>query len=79
MKIFFITVLVLTTQTPGLGWLQWTHSFKNKEDCLQKIREDYDQIEAAVAIHLQQHFVDVHEMRCLTVKQAIDFNTALGH
>jgi len=78
-KIFFITVLVMTTNTPAEGWLQWTQSYSDKEICHERINLDFKQIAAAVKGYLGKKFISVREMRCLTFNEAVKLNSELGH
>jgi len=79
MKLFFVTVLILTTKTPVEGWIQYTESFSDKKVCEQVIRKDYDTIASAAATHLSKVFVSIKEMRCMTYQDAVMANTQLGH
>ena len=78
-KLFFITVLVVTTRTTPEGWLQWTQSYNTQEVCLESIGRTYDQIALSVRNHLGREFVQIKEMRCLTHNEAVDLNSGLGH
>ena len=78
-KVVFISVLILTTNVPPEGWLQWTESYSDVEICHERIREDFDQIASAVKGYLGKKFVSVLEMRCLTYDEAVKLNAELGH
>ena len=78
-KVFFITVMVITSRVPSQGWLQWTQSYSDRTVCEDIIREDYDLIELAIKRHMGQYFREVREMRCLTYSEAVRINTELGH
>ena len=78
-EVFFLTVLVLTTRTPDLGWVQYTHSYTDIKLCEDVIRRDYDKITDAVGYHIGKKFKLVREMRCMTYDQAVELTAKLGH
>ena len=78
-KVVFITVLVLTTETPSQGWLQWSDHYKDIEVCKKKVDEDFDKVSAAIKGYLGKKFVSVLKMGCMTHEEAADLNTKLGH
>jgi len=78
-NLFFLTVLVLTTRTPELGWVQYTLSYADKKICEDVIRSDHDKIAAGIEYQLGKSFKLVREMRCMTYDQAVDLNAKLGH
>ena len=78
-NLFFLTVLVLTTRTPELGWVQYTLSYANKKICEDVIRSDHDKIAQGIEYQLGKSFKLVREMRCMTYDQAVDLNAKLGH
>ena len=78
-KVVFITVLVLTTETPSQRWLQWSEHYKDEEFCKKKVDEDFDKVSAAVKGYLGNKFVSVLKMGCMTHEEAADLNTKLGH
>ena len=65
--LFFLTVLVLTTRTPELGWVQYTLSYADKKICEDVIRSDHDKIVAGIEYQLGKEFKLVREMRCRVV------------
>ena len=75
----FISVLVLTTKTPNLAWLQWSEPFATKEHCQMAIRESYEQIENYLKVLLRGHLVSIKEYRCMTNMEAADLNNKLDH
>ena len=78
-KVVFITVLVLTTETPSQGWLQWPDHYKEIEVCKKKVDEDFDKVSAAIKGYLGKKFVSVLKMGCMTHEEAADLNAKLGH
>lgn len=78
-KLYFISVLVMTTNTPSLGWLQWTESYSDKKICEDTIRKNHELISINVKGYLGKKFMNIRELRCLTYNEALDFNTGLGH
>ncbi len=78
-KLFFITVLVVTTRMPADGWLQWTRSFNDHKTCIQSVGTTYEQISLSVRGHLGREFIKIKEMRCLTYQEAVELNVELGH
>ena len=78
-KLFFLSVLVMTTRTPELGWVQYTQSYADKTICENVIRSDHEKITAAIQYHIGKAFKFVREMRCMTYDRALELNTKLGH
>jgi hypothetical protein len=78
-KLFFITVLVLTTRTVPEGWLQYSQSYNDHEICMKSISNSYDQIVLSVENRLGAELLKIKEMRCLTYNEAVELNTDLGH
>jgi len=78
-KVVFITVLVLTTETPSQRWLQWSDHYRDVEVCKKKVDEDFDKVSATVKGYLGKKFVSVLKMGCMTHEEAADLNTKLGH
>ncbi len=78
-QLFFVSVLVLTTRTPALGWIQWTESYSEKKICEDIIRRDYSRIEDAVKTYLGAALKQVRQIRCSTYQEALKMNTELGH
>ena len=78
-KLFFVTVLVVTTRTIPEGWIQWTQSYNNHEICMESLAGSYDQITLSVKNYLGKELIEVREMRCLTYDQAVKLNSELGH
>jgi hypothetical protein len=78
-KLFFITVLVLSSRTPQFGWLQWTQSYSTKAACEEMVGKDYEKIIDAVKSHFGKHFRKAIEIRCLTYDEAREKNSELGH
>ena len=79
LKIFFISALVFTTNTPEQGWLQNTQTYESKPVCEAAIKHDYENIIAAIKAHLGKTFEHLSELRCMTHHEAVERNTALGH
>ena len=75
----FISVLVLTTKTPNLAWLQWSEPYATKEHCEIAIRETYEQIEDYLEVLLRGHLVSIREYRCMTNMEAANLNRELDH
>jgi len=78
-KVFFITALIHTTMTPDTGWMQWTQSYATKEACHEVIWKDFDQIHAAIKIHMGKKIVGILELRCMSYSEAVKRNSDLGH
>lgn len=83
--IFFITALVLTTNTIPAGWLQWTQSYSDKKVCEQMVEKDNNLIREAIRRHLgtnrlgKDKLLEIKEIRCITHNEAVRRNTILGH
>ncbi|MEC8912321.1 MAG: hypothetical protein VX478_02750 [Chloroflexota bacterium] len=81
-ELYFITVLVVTTNTIPQGWLQWTSSFSDKAICEEAIVRDKTDIVMAVSEYLKRggkHFVMAKEIKCMSYDEAVKRNTELGH
>ena len=80
LKVFFISLLVVTTKTPAEGWIQWSHPYANQEVCLETIGNNYQSIEVAARASMKKGIVkSVKEFRCLTYQEAVELNSKLGH
>ncbi len=79
MKLFFITVLVLSTHTVPEGWLQYSRPYNDHEICMKSISNSYDQIVLSVENRLGAELLKIKEMRCLTYNEAVELNRDLGH
>ena len=79
LKVFFISVLIVTSRTPDKGWIQWTDTFATKSACQDGISKDYFKISEAVENYIGKDFKKVMEMRCLTYGDAANLNRELGH
>jgi hypothetical protein len=78
-EVFFISALIWTTKVPDSGWLQWTQDYATKEACESVIRKDYILIHNAIKNHIGKDLKQIRELRCLTFKEAVRFNSRLGH
>ena len=78
-ELYFITALVLTTNTIPTGWLQWTSSFPNKELCQEAVEKDKADIVFAVGNYFKKKFIVVKTIECMTYKEAVSRNSKLGH
>ena len=79
LTIYFITILTLTTNTVSEGWLQWTKPYTNKLECELIVMKEKIQLEEAVTFYLNNKFVKIKNIECLTYDEAVKRNTALGH
>jgi len=75
----FISVLIITPNTPSQGWLQWTQPFFTIEQCHDAVRNSYFQIEKDVNIALKGKSIKVMEIQCITRHEAVKRNTEFGH
>lgn len=78
-KLFFITILVVTTNDNPKGWLQWTKSYKDKSICEEVIRTTQADILLSVQHYLGKKFIVAEKMECLTYSEAVERNDKLGH
>ena len=78
-KLFFITILVITTNDNPKGWLQWSKSYSDKSACEEVIKKTQADILLSVQHYLGKKFVAVKKMECLTYSDAVERNTKLGH
>ena len=79
LELYFITALVMTTNTIPTGWLQWTTSFTTKELCQETVEKDKADIVFAVGDYFKKKFVMVKTIECMTYDDAVMRNTKLGH
>ena len=78
-KLFFITILVITTNDNPKGWLQWSKSYSDKSACEEVIKKPQADILLSVQHYLGKKFVAVKKMECLTYNEAVERNDKLGH
>ena len=81
-NLYFITILVVTTNTIPEGWLQWTKSYSDKSICEQVIKQSKADIIFAASEYLRKGgktFIIAKDLKCMTYKEAVKKNTALGH
>ena len=77
--LYFITILVITTNTIPEGWLQWTKPYTEKAECELVIIKEKDQLADSIRLYLQNKFAMIKKIECLTYDEAIKRNSALGH
>ena len=77
--VYFITILVLTTNTIPEGWLQWTKPYTDKLECELVITKEKDQLTDGIELYLKNKFVEVKKIECLTYDESVKRNSALGH
>ena len=79
-KLYFISVLVVTTNTIPEGWLQWTIPYSDKSVCEELIKKDKEEIVLAVSKYFgSKRFVMAKDFECMTYDEAVKLNTELGH
>ena len=75
--LFFVTALVLTTNTIPTGWLQWTKSYSDEKICQEVIVRDRDEIKTAIRGYLGKNIygkdklIKILDMQCMTYKEAV--------
>ena len=79
LTVYFITILVLTTNTVSEGWLQWTKPHTSKLECELTITLKKDEFVESVKGYLKNKFVRVKKVECMTYNEAVKRNTVLGH
>ena len=77
--VYFITILVLTTNTVSEGWLQWTKPYTTMLECELVITKEKNQLTDSVKLYLKNKLAVVKKIECLTYDEAIKRNSALGH
>jgi len=77
--LYFITVLVLTTNTISEGWLQSTTPYTSKQECEFAVLAKIDTLTDSLKLYLKDKFIEVKEIECLTHDDAVKRNSALGH
>jgi len=77
--LYFITVLVLTTNTISEGWLQATTPYTSKQECEFAVLAKIDTLTDSLKLHLKDKFIEVKEIRCLTYDEVVKRNSILGH
>ena len=77
--LYFITILVITTNTVSEGWLQWTKPYTDKMECELVITKEKDQLADSIRLYLQNKFAVIKKIECLTYDETIKRNSALGH
>ena len=79
LTVYFITILVITTNTIPEGWLQWTKPYTSKVECELVIINEKNQLADGVKLYLGNKFVRAKKFECMTHDEAVKRNTALGH
>ena len=79
LTVYFITMLTITTNTISEGWLQWSKPYTSKPECELIVMKEKDQLDEAVKFYLDNKFVKIKKIECLTYDEAVKRNTALGH
>jgi len=64
--VYFITILVLTTNTNPEGWLQWTKPYTSKVECELVIINEKNQLADGVKLYLKNKLAVVKKIECLT-------------
>ena len=77
--VYFITILVITTNTIPEGWLQWTKPYTSKPECELVITNEKNQLADGVKLYLKNKLAVVKKIECLTYDETIKRNSALGH
>ena len=77
--LYFITVLVLTTNTISEGWLQATTPYTSKQECEFAVLAKIDTLTDSLKLHLKDKFIEVKQIVCLTHDEAVKRNSILGH
>ena len=77
--VYFITILVLTTNTVSEGWLQWTKPYTNKLECELVITKEKNQLADDIEVYLKNKLIAVKKIECLTYDEAVKRNSVLGH
>ena len=67
-ELYFITALVLTTNTIPTGWLQWTSSFPNKELCQEAVEKDKADIVFAVGNYFKKNKISRRKKPLIATK-----------
>ena len=78
-ELYFISILVLTTNVIPTGWLQWSQSFADKAVCETIIERDKTELVDAIQAYLEGQGPLVQKIECLTYDEAVKRNTGLGH
>ena len=77
--IYFVTVLVSTTNIPSLSWIQANKSYSLLKVCNEHIEKKRDSIMLGLYRHFGNKLISIHNIKCMTYDQAIIGNTKLGH
>jgi len=80
LKVYLISVLVITTNDIPSGWLQYTKGYSDQKTCEKYIKDNAANIIWQLQNYLNKdRLVAIKEMKCMTTKEAVDLNTTLGH
>ena len=85
--LYFITVLVLTTNTISEGWLQLTTPYNSKQECEFAVLRKIDTLTDSLKLskdwstggYLKDKFIEVKEIQCLKHDESVKRNSILGH
>ena len=76
---YFITALVLTTNTPPTGWIQYTQAFSDRDACVYFIRRDQNELVEQLEKYFKEKLIRIKTFDCLTREEAVRRNSELGH
>ena len=77
--LYFVAVFTLVRMTPPLGWMIYSRSYSDIGVCREYVEKNRSTISLSIGSHLGRKLVDIRDIRCRTMKEAIRRNTALGH
>ena len=77
--VYFITFLLLTTNTVPEGWLNWHQPFTDKIQCELALTQKKDLLFDSLNGFLDGKLVEVKRVECLTPDEIAKRNTELGH
>ena len=83
--VYFITVLIITTLSVPLGWVQFSQSFTDKAICEKCMKENPREILLDISKWMgtdangRKIFQGAKKFECMSYEEAVKRNVELGH
>ena len=83
--VYFITVLIITTLSVPLGWVQFSQSFTDKAICEKFMKENPREILLDISKWMgtdangRKIFQGAKKFECMSYEEAVKRNVELGH
>ena len=77
---YFISILLsFPLILPSDGWVQWQFAFPNKTTCEAFLEQEHE----TIFVNVTRAFISmphvINDFQCMTIKEGVEKNKALGH